>query len=146
MSDFLWPSDRARAENYELNRVCERLEEVADHLDAIRAAARVPYPSEQCAWVGDYLSQLRSVIDGTPYRLSIAMKFDAHWCRSNPADAALSLQVQSAGMIRARTVNNLLRGIILKADVMVNAAMNEGAGPAMRNAVDAYLEQKGKAQ
>lgn len=120
MSDFLWPSDMDRAENEELNRVCERLEEVEAHLDAIRAAARAPYS------------------------LPIAMKFDTHWCRNNPQIAAEVLQAQSAGMIRARKVNNKLRAVIEKADHMVNAAMNEGAGPAMRNAVDAYLEQKGK--
>lgn len=30
MTDFIWPSDRARAENDELSRVCEHLEEVLD--------------------------------------------------------------------------------------------------------------------
>ncbi|MCD1628509.1 DUF551 domain-containing protein [Marinobacter shengliensis] len=30
MTDFVWPSDRTRAENDELNRVCEYLEEVLD--------------------------------------------------------------------------------------------------------------------
>lgn len=30
MNDFLWPSDRDRAENEELNRVCEQLEAVID--------------------------------------------------------------------------------------------------------------------
>lgn len=35
MTDFIWPSDQARAENDELNRVCEYLEEVLDELDAL---------------------------------------------------------------------------------------------------------------
>ena len=35
--DFVWPSDRARAENDELDRVCEYLEEVLDE-QAARAS------------------------------------------------------------------------------------------------------------
>ena len=37
MSDFVWPSDSDRAENDELNRVCEYLEEVLDTQEAARA-------------------------------------------------------------------------------------------------------------
>lgn len=37
MSDFIWPSDVARAESDELNRVCEHLEEVWDERDALAA-------------------------------------------------------------------------------------------------------------
>lgn len=33
MTDFVWPSDIDRAENEELNRVCEYLERVIDELD-----------------------------------------------------------------------------------------------------------------
>jgi len=31
-TDFVWPSDADRAESDELNRVCEYLEEVLDHI------------------------------------------------------------------------------------------------------------------
>ena len=37
MTDFIWPSDQARAENDELNRVCEYLEEVLGERDALAA-------------------------------------------------------------------------------------------------------------
>lgn len=37
MTDFVWPSDMDRAENPELNRVCEYLEEVWDERDALAA-------------------------------------------------------------------------------------------------------------
>jgi len=33
--DFVWPSDRARAENSELNRVCEELNRVCEELDDV---------------------------------------------------------------------------------------------------------------
>jgi len=44
--DFVWPSDKARAENVELNRVCEYLEEV---LDSAQGAEPVAYynPDDQ---------------------------------------------------------------------------------------------------
>jgi hypothetical protein len=35
MSDFIWPSDANRAENDELNRVCEFLEETLDRLEDV---------------------------------------------------------------------------------------------------------------
>jgi len=37
MTDFVWPSDMDRAENPELNRVCEYLEEVWDEHEALAA-------------------------------------------------------------------------------------------------------------
>lgn len=37
MTDFIWPSDAARAENSELDRVCEYLEEALDEHDALAA-------------------------------------------------------------------------------------------------------------
>jgi hypothetical protein len=37
MSDFVWPSDSHRAENRELDRVCDYLEDTLDKLDALRA-------------------------------------------------------------------------------------------------------------
>lgn len=37
MTNFIWPSDIARAENDELNRVCEYLEEVLNERDALAA-------------------------------------------------------------------------------------------------------------
>ncbi|MCO4319972.1 hypothetical protein [Aliidiomarina quisquiliarum] len=35
MNDFVWPSDVDRAENEELNRVCEYLEEVLDEHETL---------------------------------------------------------------------------------------------------------------
>lgn len=40
MTDFIWPSDAARAESDELNRVCEHLEEVLDALDEAEGGLR----------------------------------------------------------------------------------------------------------
>ena len=37
MSDFVWPSDYARAASRELDRVCDYLEDTLDDLDALRA-------------------------------------------------------------------------------------------------------------
>lgn len=34
---FVWPSDRARAASEELDRVCDRLEQVMEELDALKA-------------------------------------------------------------------------------------------------------------
>lgn len=35
MNEFIWPSDRARADNDELDRVCEYLEEVLDEIEGL---------------------------------------------------------------------------------------------------------------
>jgi len=40
-NDFVWPSDRARAESHELNRVCEELEAAFDQLEAANGTERV---------------------------------------------------------------------------------------------------------
>ena len=40
MSEFVWPSDNARATSPELDRVCDYLEGTLDKLDALRAANR----------------------------------------------------------------------------------------------------------
>ena len=37
MSEFVWPSDEHRAENRELDYVCDYLEDTLDKLDALRA-------------------------------------------------------------------------------------------------------------
>ena len=37
MSEFVWPSDEHRAENRELDYVCDYLEDTLDNLDALRA-------------------------------------------------------------------------------------------------------------
>jgi len=40
-NDFVWPSDRARAENDDLDRVCVQLEETTDQLAAMSTRARM---------------------------------------------------------------------------------------------------------
>jgi DNA repair exonuclease SbcCD ATPase subunit len=40
MTDFVWPSDEHRAENRELDYVCDYLEDTLDKLDALRATNR----------------------------------------------------------------------------------------------------------
>jgi putative intracellular protease/amidase len=51
MTDFVWPSDIDRAENDELNRVCEYAEELYDTLQASRQGVDgEPNSSEAVAW------------------------------------------------------------------------------------------------
>jgi hypothetical protein len=40
MTDFVWPSDEHRAENREIDYVCDYLEDTLDQLNALRAANR----------------------------------------------------------------------------------------------------------
>lgn len=45
-NEFLWPSDLERAENENLNRVCEHLEEVLDERDKLQQKLDTLVPKE----------------------------------------------------------------------------------------------------
>ena len=57
MSNFIWPSDLDRAENDELNRVCEQLEAVMDERDAAleREVALQAYADEGRRIANDWI-------------------------------------------------------------------------------------------
>ena len=61
-NQFVWPSDRARAENDELNRVCEYLESVLDQAGAT--------PKGNVALMGDVKDE-----DGTTYHKALVVQF-----------------------------------------------------------------------
>jgi len=46
--DFVWPSDRARAENDELDRVCEYLEEVLDEKERNENVPTLEWGVQRC--------------------------------------------------------------------------------------------------
>lgn len=54
----------------ELSQECEKLrqerDELAAHIYHIEAAEEISYPSDDCAWAGDYINQLRAAIMESP--------------------------------------------------------------------------------
>ncbi|MDN6321031.1 MAG: hypothetical protein L0J77_14840 [Marinobacter sp.] len=62
MNDFVWPSDRDRAENDELNRVCEYAEQLLGALEAARAQGDAEKEAEKEESKGDFPLKEESLI------------------------------------------------------------------------------------
>lgn len=100
MTDFIWPSDIARAENDELNRVCEHLEEVLDERDALAALCQEGAAVlERTA--NDTLDGRNMAVRLREANTTSLARLKAQWAQEGARAAAQAIRMDYEGAIHA---------------------------------------------